>query len=68
MIFLYFGLWKIFSPTKLIQANPLILMLEENELLIDKKILQETWWEVTEKRLNKTEKEVVEIDLDKNSL
>jgi len=42
MIFLYFGLWKIFSPTKLIQANPLILMLEENELLIDKKILQET--------------------------
>jgi hypothetical protein len=68
MIFLYFGLWKIFSPTKLIQANPLILILEENELLIDKKILQETRWEVTEKGLNKAEKEVVEIDLDKNSL
>jgi hypothetical protein len=68
MIFSSFGPWGMFSLSKLIQVNRLIVVLEENGLLVDGKILLETQWEVTEKGAIKAEKEVPEINLDNNSL
>jgi hypothetical protein len=68
MIFSSFGPWGMFSLSKLIQVNRLIMVLEENGLLVDGKILQQTQWQVTEKGAIKAEKEAQKINLDKNSL
>jgi len=68
MIFSSFGPWGMFSLSKLIQVNRLIVVLEENGLLVDGKILLETQWEVTDKGAIKAEKKAPEINLDKNLL
>jgi uncharacterized membrane protein len=68
MIFSSFGPWGMFSLSKLIQVNRLILVLEENGLLVDGKILKETQWQVTEKGAIKAKKETPNINLGNNSL
>jgi hypothetical protein len=68
MIFSSFGPWGMFSLSKLIQVNRLILVLEENGLLVDGKILKETQWQVTEKGAIKAKKETPNFNLGNNSL